>query len=143
MVQIFLFFQIKVEISRPLQTNCSRDQVEKRRRTPFGQKKKLCKTKLIIPIVLRFYLYIESENIGDRVGLVPSKSFDVRESIRDRNGCLYDVTFLYFLYPCRKRSMLLPFRVYSFMPLRQWSPSPKTITIENINILSNVDFYVI
>ena len=49
----------------------------------------LCKTKLIILIVLRFYLYIESENIGDRVGLVPSKSFDVRESIRDRNGYVF------------------------------------------------------
>jgi len=59
------------------------------------------------------------------------------------NETWLDVTFLYFLYPCRKRSMLLPFRVYSFMPLKQWSPSPITITIGNINILSNVDFYVI
>ena len=55
----------------------------------FSARKKLCKTKLIIPIVLRFYLYIESENIGDRVGFVPSKSFDVRESIRDRNGYVF------------------------------------------------------
>jgi len=54
----------------------------------FSARKKLCKTKLIVPIVLRFYLYIEP-NIDDRVGLVPSKSFDVGESIRDRNGYVF------------------------------------------------------
>ena len=54
----------------------------------FSARKKLCKTKLIVPIVLRLYLYIEP-NIDDRVGLVPSKSFDVRESIRDRNGYVF------------------------------------------------------
>ena len=88
MVQIFLFFRLTwkfLDLSRPTVREIRlRNDGEL-----FSARKKLCKTKLIIPIVLRFYLYIESENIGDRVGLVPSKSFDVRESIRDRNGYVF------------------------------------------------------
>ena len=103
MVQIFLFFRLTwkfLDLSRP-----TVGEIRLRKDGElFSARKKLCKTKLIVPIVLRFYLYIESENIGDRVGLVPSKSFDVRESIL--LICLYDVTFLYFLNPIHKRSSI-------------------------------------
>ena len=88
MVQIFPFFRLTwkfVDLSRPT----VREIMLRNDGELFSARKKLCKTKLIVPIVLRFYLYIESENIGDRVGLVPSKSFDVRESIRDRNGYVF------------------------------------------------------
>ena len=88
MVQIFLFFRLTwkfVDLSRPT----VREIRLRKDGELFSARKKLCKTKLIVPIVLRFYLYIESENIGDRVGLVPSKNIDVRESIRDRNGYVF------------------------------------------------------
>ena len=88
MVQIFLFFRLTwkfLDLSRPT----VREIMLRNDGELLSARKKLCKTKLIIPIVLRFYLYIEPENIGDRVGLVPSKNIDVRESIRDRNGYVF------------------------------------------------------
>ena len=57
--------------------SCLRDLVEKRLRNSFGSKK-LCKTKLIVPIVLAFYLYTERENMRGRGGLGPEEpNFDV------------------------------------------------------------------
>ena len=63
--------------------SCLRDLVEKRLRNSFGSKK-LCKTKLTVPIVLVFLLYIR-ESVLDL-----SQSFDERENIRDRNGYIYE-----------------------------------------------------
>ena len=65
--------------------SCLRDLIEKRLRNSFGSKK-LCKTKLTVPFVLMFLLYIYvTESVLDL-----SQSFDERENIRDRNGYIYE-----------------------------------------------------